>query len=213
MAGLGTMMAGGVAGGDRQKARGRQADDFYPTPPEATQVFCRMEYSALKSIGDAGSKIWEPACGDGAMARVLGDFGFDVTATDMVDRGFGVGGVDFLKSTAPRGDAVITNPPFKLAMPFLEAALRLCPRYVAMLLKSTFFHAEKRRAFFYDHPPTVIYPLTWRLDFLGLGRPTMECAWFVWDQERRLGNAAYMPVGRDSSGSQFIINAEQEVLR
>lgn len=205
MAGLGTMMTGGVAG-----PRGREKDDFYPTPVDATMALCRAEHSALRAVNDAGVTIWEPACGDGAISRIIEGFGFDVVSTDLVDRGFGIGGVDFLNCDDPMGGAVITNPPFSMAIDFLERSIALCPRYVAMLLKSTFFHAEKRRGFFYAHPPTVIYPLTWRLDFLGLGRPTLECAWFVWDSERRFGNTAYWPIGRVS---ESVINEKQEVLR
>ena len=37
-------------------------------------------------------RIWEPCCGDGAMARVLESHGHHVVATDLVDRGYGEGG-------------------------------------------------------------------------------------------------------------------------
>ena len=33
--------------------------------------------------------IWEPCCGDGAMARVLESHGHRVVGTDLVDRGYG----------------------------------------------------------------------------------------------------------------------------
>jgi len=41
----------------------RAAYEFYPTPPEATR--------ALLSVECFEGDIWEPACGDGAISKVL----------------------------------------------------------------------------------------------------------------------------------------------
>jgi len=41
----------------------RAAFEFYPTPPEATR--------ALLSVESFEGDIWEPACGDGAISKVL----------------------------------------------------------------------------------------------------------------------------------------------
>jgi hypothetical protein len=46
-------------------------------------------------------EIWEPACGDGTMARVLERTGCPVIATDLYDRGYGKAGYDFLSPTRP----------------------------------------------------------------------------------------------------------------
>jgi hypothetical protein len=56
--------------------------------------------------------IWEPACGDGAISKVLEAAGYDVISTDLIDRGFGQGGVDFLKTTKALGRNIVTNPPY-----------------------------------------------------------------------------------------------------
>ena len=84
----------------------RQSHDFYPTPAWVTQAL-------LKHVKLRGP-VWEPCCGDGAMARVLERARYKVVATDLVDRGFGRGGVDFFQCTAlPAGcRAVVTNPPY-----------------------------------------------------------------------------------------------------
>src|SRR5882757_893058 len=82
----------------------RAALDFYPTPPEATR--------ALLSVEQFGGSIWEPACGDGAISSVLTDAGHFVISTDLIDRGYGDGGVDFLSETAPRAKHIVTNPPY-----------------------------------------------------------------------------------------------------
>jgi hypothetical protein len=55
--------------------------DFFPTPRWAT--FALIENEAIS--GD----IWECACGDGAMSRVLAETGQAVRSTDLYDRGYG----------------------------------------------------------------------------------------------------------------------------
>lgn len=82
----------------------RAAFEFYPTPPEATR--------ALLSVEAFEGDIWEPACGDGAISKVLLEAGYEVISTDLIDRGYGTGGHDFLKSTRPLAKNIITNPPY-----------------------------------------------------------------------------------------------------
>lgn len=166
MKNLGVAFAGGHGA--------REKDDFYPTPPEATEALLTL------NLWGGSRKVWEPACGDGAISRVLARAGNDVVSTDLIDRGFGTGGVDFLKATSLLAPIVITNPPFKLAEQFIRHALDLGAETVAMLLKMTFWNAAKRIPLFEEHPPAIIAPLTWRLDFTGGGAPTMDCGWAVW---------------------------------
>lgn len=70
----------------------RQAEDFYPTPRYVTEAL-------LDNYRFCG-KIWEPACGDGRMSEVLLERYSDVESSDLVDRGYGESGVDFLNSNA-----------------------------------------------------------------------------------------------------------------
>jgi ParB-like chromosome segregation protein Spo0J len=89
---------------DQRKAAGisRQEDDFYRTPVEAVR--------ALLAVEQFPTTIWEPACGDGAISRVLAEAGHTVISTDLIDRGFGNGGIDFLAETERRADCIVTNP-------------------------------------------------------------------------------------------------------
>ena len=61
----------------------RVPHDFYPTPPEAVR--------ALLSVETFEGSIWEPACGDGAISKVLLEAGHEVVSTDLIDRGYGAG--------------------------------------------------------------------------------------------------------------------------
>ena len=39
---------------------------------------------------------------------------------DLIDRGYGNGGLDFLKSTNKKAESLVTNPPYSLSVPFWE---------------------------------------------------------------------------------------------
>lgn len=82
----------------------RAAYEFYPTPPEATR--------ALLSVESFEGDIWEPACGDGAISKVLKAAGYQVVSTDLINRGYGAGGHNFLKSDKTLAKNIITNPPY-----------------------------------------------------------------------------------------------------
>lgn len=127
----------------------RAAYDYYATEPRAVELLLEQEQFA--------STIWEPACGEGHISNVLQAHGYSVISTDLIDRGFGIGGVDFLSCTAPITDApcdIITNPPYKYSTEFAEKALELVAdgRKVAMFLKLTFMESKKRKPFFSEIP-------------------------------------------------------------
>ena len=115
--------------------------DLYQTPPEAVHALMRVERLPVS--------IWEPACGPGAIARILVNAGHSVLATDLVDYASphqDAAGWDFLmERTPPPGiDCIITNPPFKNADAFVARAMALCPK-VIMLLRLAFLESERRR--------------------------------------------------------------------
>lgn len=163
-----------TAGGKKEN---RRELDFYPTPPEVT--ISLMEFLQLPT----NSVIWEPAFGNGAMAKILDQYvTTGVICTDIIY------GDDYLTTQPPLSiDAIITNPPFNLSAQFIEKAVHDAP-IVAMLLKSQYWHAKIRTDLFEKYPPTWVLPLNWRPDFLEhkrkvgdkKGSPTMEVAWSVW---------------------------------
>ncbi|MBV8666761.1 MAG: SAM-dependent DNA methyltransferase [Burkholderiaceae bacterium] len=161
----------------------RRELDFYPTPPEVTHAL--MKFLFEKTILQAESIIWEPACGAGHMATVIEKYSPDIISSDIRDTGYGQAGIDFLATILPC-DAVITNPPFNLSEEFIRHGFQQAP-VVAMLLKSQYWHAAKRVSLFNEYPPAYVLPLTWRPDFLfdqrkngAKGAPTMEVHWTVW---------------------------------
>lgn len=175
---LGVMFTGG------NPAEGRQEDDYYATPPECVVALLKAE----KFQGG----FFEPACGDGAISKVLTRVSNHVVSSDLVDRGYGTQ-ANFLATRELPAPNILTNPPFNVAVDFIRHGLSLGPEKMALLLKAEYFHAKERYALFCEHPPAMVYPLLWRPDFLGKGRPVMSVCWFVWHKGNRAW-PSYVPV-------------------
>jgi hypothetical protein len=119
------------------KARGA---DLYETPPVATEALLRVE--------TLPQRIWEPAAGRGAVARVLRQAGHAVTASDLID----YGELDFVRdflaeSKMPAGcAAIVTNPPYQIANEFARHALDLSPNVYLLLAGFSGIGPTHRRA-------------------------------------------------------------------
>ncbi len=103
----------------------KSKNEFYATPPALSRPMLELE----RFEGD----IWEPACGEGALSRVLSEVCGNVISTDLIHRGYGVGGINFLEEEHLRAPNVVTNPPFSLWGAFAEHALRLGARKVVLM--------------------------------------------------------------------------------
>lgn len=133
----------------------RDSLDYYATEPKALELL-------LDSGVRFSENVWEPACGEGHLSKVLEKRGYDVLSTDLVDRGYGVGNVNFLTLDIKRGSYdgdVVTNPPYKFALEFAQKALDVVSdgHMVAMFLKIQFLEGVARRKFFEENPPAFIY--------------------------------------------------------
>jgi hypothetical protein len=173
----------------------RKPADLYPTPVDGTESLIPALKAMKRPDGLPIKRIWEPACGDGRLARVLEWHGFEVISTDLREfPGYGEGGLDFLVEhpmtkwgwDVGEIDAIVTNPPFSLAEEFIRRALMFTPN-VAMLLKQTYWNVGGRSAgLWLDHMPDLELKLTWRLAFLAKERgnsPLMDCMWNIWSGE------------------------------
>ena len=61
--------------------------DYYATEPKAITYLLEVE--------EFKGSIWENACGEGHISKELIKNGYDVVSTDLIDRGYGIGGIDF----------------------------------------------------------------------------------------------------------------------
>jgi hypothetical protein len=163
-------------------ADNREANDFYPTHPGATK--------ALLSVEPFAGDIWEPACGEGDISRVLEEAGHRVISTDLVDRGFGEARRDFLMEWRPQAPNIITNPPFKLASEFVEKSLQLTTGKVAMFLRLAFLEGVERGSTFPTQPLARVWVMSrrvpmWRGEVRDEIGSLMAMAWFVWDHAHK----------------------------
>lgn len=144
-------------GASNHTGKERQPEDYYATEPKAAELLCDLVLFH--------SHIWECACGEGHLSEVFKAKGYDVYSTDLIDRGYGIGGIDFLQCNDVFNGDIITNPPYKYAQQFVEKALSLVPNgyYVAMFLKLTFMEGKARKKLFENHPPKYIYVSSSRL--------------------------------------------------
>lgn len=160
----------------------REEHDYYATEPKAMELL--LEEEKFSSI------IWECACGEGHLSKVLKRHGYQVISTDLVDRGYGEEKpMNFLTETFENfeGD-IITNPPYKYAIEFVKRAIDSIQtgRKVAMFLKLQFLEGKSRKNFFLENPPKVVYVSSSRLncakngDFEKYKSSAVAYAWFVW---------------------------------
>lgn len=161
----------------------REVDDFYPTWPAATEALLRVE--------SFDGPIWEPACGEGDMSRVLESAGYEVFSTDLIDRGYGEAPRDFLMEWTPRAPNVVTNPPFREAKPFVDRALMLTTGKVAMFLRLAFLEGIERGVWFPQTPLERVWVMSRRVpmgrgSLSGTGRAgVIAFAWFIWNHAHK----------------------------
>ena len=159
-----------------------RSDDFHETPEIAV--------ASLLQVEEFTGPIWEPACGLGAISRVLEQRGHTVVSSDLVDRGYGTPGIDFLMKWQVRAPNIITNPPFKNSLAFAEHATLLATGKVALLCRLSWLAGQKRSRFFKSSPFARVWvfskrlPLMHRDDWTGpRSTSTIDFAWYVWDRE------------------------------
>ena len=130
--------------------------------------------------------IWDPACGWGRIGQAASR---PCHSTDLVSRGYGIGGVDFLKTTKMRASArsIVCNPPFDLMEEFALHALKLGARKIAMIALVRRLPAARwlqktplRRVWLMTPRPSM--PTGRHIREGGnIGGGTQDFCWLVWD--------------------------------
>ena len=158
--------------------------DYFPTPPWATRALCE-QLGGRDRLCDLVA--WEPACGDGHMARPLAEYFGSVTASDVHPYGHGQV-LDFLFPVpAPvAADWIITNPPFRLAAEFVHRAVGIARQGLAMLVRTAFLEGIERHASLFSvHRPWAVMQFVERVPMVkgrldkSSSTATSYC-WIVW---------------------------------
>ncbi len=161
----------------------RRVDDFYETP--AWGVRAIVPHLGLRP----SDRVLDPCCGRGAITQALPSdldlVGLELDAgraSEAASLGHTVQCRDALAPEPwPAHRVLLTNPPYRLALEFVERALReAAPRgVVAMLLRLGFLESKKRAAFHQQHPADV-FVLSERPSFTGRGTDAAAYGWFLW---------------------------------
>lgn len=170
----------------------RHPDDYYETPEWAVRAV--LPHLPLGPL--IHGRILEPGAGTGSIVKVLLAAGaVDITAVEVdAGRAEACAGVtsdsrlevlraDFL-STAPETsfDLCVMNPPFHLAMQFVEHARSQCAVVCALLRLA--FLASKKRSAWHRANRSNMYVLDQRPSFTADNKTdSADYAWFVWGAE------------------------------
>lgn len=160
----------------------RETNDYYATNSSAIDDLFKME-----DFND----IWECACGEGHLSKRMIELGKDVYSTDLIDRGFGEGQIDFLTTDKEWNGDIITNPPYRFSSEFVYKGMSILKpnRKLAMFLKLQFLEGIARKKMFEIYPPRTIYVYSFRqrcamngdFDKYSKSNAVAYC-WYVWEK-------------------------------
>jgi hypothetical protein len=182
MAGV-SLITGGKGNSKRDKT------DFYPTPVPSTLALLDSGYLEYDY-----KSILEPAAGKGDIVKVVKHYypNAKIDAFDLYDYGSEIvkPGKNFLTDEYDKYDLVITNPPYnsKILMPFVEKAIEVANKSVAMFLKITFLEGKKRYDFFKNNK-MLKYVLVfsdrqplYKNGIVDNSGNAICYAWYIWDK-------------------------------
>lgn len=175
-------------GASNHTEKDREKNDYYATDPNSLEIFLKkLKEDKIELHND----IWECACGEGHLSKVLLNKGYNVISNDLIDRGFGLGGIDFLKIKDKNVKKdILTNPPYKYAKEFVEKALEIQADgyYTIMFLKIQFLEGQSRIKLFKKYPPKYIYVNSSRQACYINGEMSKKMSsatcycWFIWQK-------------------------------
>lgn len=146
----------------------RHSQDKYMTP-----VWCVHEL--LRGLNRPVKSFLEPCRGTG---NIYNHVGADRKFSCEIDEG-----VNYFNTPCPQVELIITNPPFRFALPFLKKSLTEADT-VCYLLRLNFLGSQKRKPFWQANPPTNLVVLSRRPSFTFGGTDATEYAWFIWDRAK-----------------------------
>ena len=190
----------------------RHDADFYRTEPWITELLCQYMSAHFPHV----ETILEPACGQGHMSRVFQARGYDVHSYDLVDRGFGTPGVNFLTTdwSGIPFDAIVTNPPYgTTAREFVRKGLSLIegrPRVMGMVLRNEWDCAKGNMDLFADseffHSKLVFTKRPHWIDPAPgekQGAPRHSYCAFFWKGDKVAGSLPTLAYAHPSKGYQL----------
>lgn len=165
----------------------RESNDFYATHPSCARDLMRVE--------SFNHNVCDPCAGLGHLIEPFKESGYNVIASDIINRGYGVGNIDFLtedfNSIYTTPSDFIINPPYKLLLPFVTKCIQLTVNKVAVLMPLRYLSGKERNNFYIDNPPKTVYAYIERIqlakngDFerYQKGQSLETYAWVIWEKD------------------------------
>jgi len=150
----------------------RLESDFYPTPLYSLKpLLDRVDFTNVNSF-------LEPCRGD---SRII-----DLIPCKTKYWAEIRDGIDYLTTSFPAIDLIITNPPFSISLEFIQKSLTEA-KTICYLQRLNWLGSQKRKDFWNDNIPDKLFILSKRPQFkkelgLGGGTDSTEYAWFIWDK-------------------------------
>lgn len=127
------------------------------------------------------------------MSKRLKHYGYEVYSSELIDRGYGDVGVDFLTITKTWDGDIVTNPPYKYAVEFVKKSLEIVNtgNHIVMFLRLQFLEGKAGKKLFEINPPKYVLVSSSRIlcaknaDFDGMiagGGSAIAYAWYVWEK-------------------------------
>lgn len=163
----------------RASGYARTDKDWYQEPSWLVDLLLDVE-------NFSGELCWDPACGAGNIPERVKARGMDCLATDIVDRGYDAGVVDFFQSlnTATH---IISNPPYGVIQAWVDECLERTTGKVAILARLAFLESQRRKPWFKSTPLARVWVCSRRPSMPPGGRGikatggSIPFAWFVWE--------------------------------
>jgi hypothetical protein len=164
----------------------RQEHDFYATPSREVENI--LQYEKLYGT------ILDNCCGQGHLIEPVRQKykKHEIITTDLIDRGYGQGGLDFLSPDYPYTkniDTIIMNPPFKLITGFVNKSLKIARKKIVLLAQIQFLESKTRyENIFKNNEPQRFYIYSDRIACAKNGNfdnklsSGMCFCWFIWDK-------------------------------
>lgn len=157
----------------RSNSREFHISDFYITPQEPIRQFLE-KFSNIETLKQ-DIKILDPCAGgnekyDMPYFKVLESLGFNnIRTADIRQNSQARFKLDFLNDVLDFEyfDLTISNPPFNLAIEFINKALNNTKNngFVVMLLRLNFFGSQSRQKFFAENMPKYCFVHSKRISF------------------------------------------------
>lgn len=180
-----------------QRAEPNDSLDFFPTPLWATRALCEFIIQVAPNLKD--KRVWEPACGEGHMARALSEYFDLVYSSDAHDYGAGAVRDCLFPGDEPSFDWIITNPPFRLAEQFAHTMIDRAVEGCAILVRTTFLEGIGRyKGLFSRRKPSAILQFTERVPMHKgrveeRGSTATSYCWIVWQCRPHKPDASGVP--------------------